>query len=266
MQKSLFHPLAAAAAFVALLIAGSPAWADCAALDGEIRTALKAHDTAAFDDLHARMLAEVTCDAGYKDNVGRLMARVVLAGAADGDKAAIEKALGYGRPWQALVALGDIHYAAKSWPDAVKLYEEAIDDIRDVAANPKAPPRDVEEGIVKRALQARALAPVYVKTRKFRGKQTGLASPHFRNFSAVAVPVPIQFEYNSSALTPEGRFAVEDIYAYLQENPHRQLRLFGHTDPRGSERYNIRLSQDRAGSVATYLADLGYPFPIDVIG
>lgn len=260
--------IGAAIAAIALLagLAATPARADCAALDAEIRSALEGRDVARFDGLYGRMVADVTCDAGYRDRVGRLMARMVQAASPRPDRATLEKALAYGRPWQVTAALADIGYDEQRWADAVRLYEEAIDDIRDVAANPKAPPRDVEERIVKRALQARALAPSYVQTRQFRGRKSGLASPHFRNFSAVAVPVPVQFDYNSSALTPNGAFAVEDIYAYLQENPHRGLRIVGHTDPRGSDAYNLRLSADRARTVANYLVELGYPFPIEVFG
>ncbi|MEZ5839025.1 MAG: OmpA family protein [Hyphomicrobiales bacterium] len=266
MRSLLAVPAFLAALALAPLVGAQPVNADCTALDAELRQAFERQEIARFDELHARLLSDVTCDGAYRDRVGRLMARMLYAANPGHDRAALEKALGFGRPWQVTAALADLEYDARHWPEAVKLYEEAIDDIRDEAATPKAPPREVEERIVKRALQARALAPSYVQTRQFRGRKSGLSSPHFRNFSAVAVPVPVQFEYDSSDLTEDGVRAVEDIYAYLQENPHRGLTIVGHTDPRGSDTYNRRLSTDRARTVANYIAELGYPFEIRVVG
>src|SRR4029079_10632675 len=127
------------------------------------------------------------------------------------------------------------------------------------------PPADVEKRTYKRAVEARALAPTFVATRPVRGKKSGLADPVFRNFTAEVVPVPVRFETDSDALTPDGKAAVEDIFAYVQSAAPDHLPIIGHTDPRGDDAYNLDLSGRRAATVQGYLAKLGYAGKVEVV-
>lgn len=262
------RPSVALAATLALgLLTAAPALADCQSLTEEVKAALGASAVDRFDELWARMQAEPTCSGAHREDVGRLMARVVLTSLpTDAGPERIERAARYGRPWQVMVALGDAYYGRESWAEAVVAYEEALDDMRDEVANPKPPPEAVERQAYQRAVQARALAPVFVASRQYRGRKTGLASPDFRTFTATSVPVPVQFETASAALTPQGVAAVQDILAYLNQNPHRVVRIIGHTDPRGAPDYNLALSLERAASVAAYLRQLGYLGQIEPVG
>lgn len=249
------------------LAAASSALADCRTLDAEVKAALAQSAVARFDGLYAQVQADISCDAAYRSSVGRLMARVVLSTlSTDAAPQQIEGVTKYGRPWQVMVAIGDAYYGRSQWPQAQGAYEEALDDMRDKTANPAAPPADVEQRAYKRAVQARALSPTFVAARQVRGEKTGLANPNFRNFTAVAVPVPVQFDTDQAALTPQGEAAVKDIYAYLSQQPAGYVRIIGHTDPRGADSYNLDLSRRRAGSVASYLQVLGYRGRIEVIG
>jgi outer membrane protein OmpA-like peptidoglycan-associated protein len=45
----------------------------------------------------------------------------------------------------------------------------------------------------------------------------------------------------------------------LRDQPTLQTQIVGHTDSVGSDAYNMRLSQRRAESVATYLVQQGVP-------
>ena len=257
-------PLAAAAI---LSLAAGPASADCAAVDSEIKAALSSGATDQYAALHAAMTGEPSCDAAYRDQMGRAMARSALTRlATDSGPDAIAELTRLGRPWQVLVALGDAYYDRKDWASVVPVYEEALDDMRDTAANPKPPPEDVERRVYKRAVEARALNPVYVATRQFRGKKTGLADPTFRNFTAEAVPVPVRFETDSAALTPDGIVAVEDIYAYVSVSAPDYVAIIGHTDPRGADAHNDDLSLRRAATVRDRLVALGYGGKIDTAG
>jgi outer membrane protein OmpA-like peptidoglycan-associated protein len=257
--------LALPAALIALS-AGFAA-ADCSKVDADIRAALAAKAVKHYADLSLALANEPTCDGSYRDQMGRTMARSYLTTlSTDSDPATIEAATRLGRPWQVLAALGDAYYDRKDYVHAVPVYEEALDDIRDVVANPKAPSKEIEERIYKRAVEARALAPSFVATRAFRGKKSGLADPKFRNFTAEAVPVPVRFDYDSAELTPDGEAAVKDIYAYLQQSAPGHVVIIGHTDPRGSDAYNHDLSERRAASVKEYLASLGYTGTIGVEG
>jgi outer membrane protein OmpA-like peptidoglycan-associated protein len=247
------------------LSAGSAA-ADCSKIDADIKTALSAQAADHYMDLSIALANEPTCDGNYRERIGRTLARSYLTTlATDSEPAAIEAAAKLGRPWQVLVALGNAYYDRKDYVHAVPVYEEALDDMRDTVANPKAPPKEVEERVYKRGIEARALATTYVATRQFRGKKSGLADPKFRNFTTEAVPVPVRFDTDSAALTPDGEAAVKDIYAYLAQSAPAHVVIIGHTDPRGSDAYNMGLSEHRAAAVKDYLVGLGYAGTIEIL-
>ncbi len=257
---------AAAALPMALLaLSAGPAAAECAALNDDITSALQSRSIERFDGLFQTMQGDPTCDANFRSQIGRMMARIALTelqtDVAPADISAVTR---YGRPWQVLVALGDAYYDREEWASAVATYEEALDDMRDTAANPQAPPADVEQRTYKRAVQARALAPTFIASRAFRGRVSGLADPHFRTFTATSVPVPVQFDTGSADLTSAGIAAVQNIFDYVKDVPAAKLVIIGHTDPRGSDQYNLDLSDRRARSVADYLKQLGYRMPIEI--
>jgi outer membrane protein OmpA-like peptidoglycan-associated protein len=261
------------AGLVALGLGASSAWADCTALDGEIRAAIKTGLTEKLGLLNQRMLEEPTCPGDYRERAGRVMALATvkrLAGKYGKASAApveeIEAAVRLGRPWQALAALADAHYEQKSFDEAVRAYEAAIEDARDEKLNPKAPPKDVEVALFKRAYQARALAENYVAVAVTRGKRGGIASGKYRNFTISAVPVPIRFGYNESTLTEDGRLAAADMLKYLGEQGIGHVRLIGHTDPVGGEDYNLGLSKARAEAIQAYFAENGYTGEVGITG
>jgi outer membrane protein OmpA-like peptidoglycan-associated protein len=258
--------LAVAALSIALpALSAGPAAADCTSLGAEITSALQAAEVDRLDELHAALQQETTCNPDFRIQAGRLMARLALTTlSTESGPEDIAEATRYGRPWQVLVALGDAYYDRRQWAQAVGVYEEALDDMRDADANPTAPPEETERRVFKRAVQARALNPDFIPTRSYRGVKTGLADPEVRTFTAVSVPVPVQFEYDSAALTAAGEAAVADIFAYLKQESPAKVLIFGHTDPRGSEAYNFNLSGARAESVASYLRGLGFTGEIEI--
>lgn len=250
------------------------AHADCTALDGEIRAAVEGGLTEKLPLLNERMLAEPTCPGDYRERAGRVMALATVKrletkygtpGAVPVEE--IKGAVKLGRPWQALMVLGDAALARKNHAEAVRAYEAAIEDIRDETLNPKAPPKEVEVKLFKRAYQARALADGYVEVATTRGGAIGgIASPRYRNFTVSAVPVPIRFGYNESVLTDDGIKAAADMRKYLDEQGIARVRLIGHTDPVGGETFNLQLSTARAEAVRSYLAENGYKGEIEIAG
>lgn len=56
----------------------------------------------------------------------------------------------------------------------------------------------------------------------------------------------IQFEFNSSALTEDSHVGIQILTNFLKRNPELKVELAGHTDNVGNEKYNQRLSADRA--------------------
>jgi len=69
---------------------------------------------------------------------------------------------------------------------------------------------------------------------------------------------PVQFGFNDSALTDAARSQLSQLADCIKEGP-RKVTLAGHADERGTEEYNLQLSNRRAASVEKYLEDLGVP-------
>jgi len=262
-------PLGAA---LAVFSAGS-ALADCLAIDKEAQAAKAAGERARYEEILKRALAEPTCDSDYRARLARVLALSSLRILADKAKQTgeepglpeLEAVASLASPWQLTITLGDAYYDRKDWPRAFRFYEAALDDMRDARANPSPPPEALERHAYQRAIQARALAPTFIASRKVRGQPSGLASPVFRNFTAVAVPVPVRFAFDSSALAPDGEAAAQEILDYLSGQGAKSVRLVGHTDPKGSEAYNLQLAQSRADAVKAYLAAKGYAGAVEIV-
>ena len=69
----------------------------------------------------------------------------------------------------------------------------------------------------------------------------------------------VQFETNSAQLKDVSVAVLNDAAATLKRNPGVVTEVAGHTDSRGSWKYNQRLSENRANAVRSYLASKGAP-------
>jgi OmpA-OmpF porin, OOP family len=67
----------------------------------------------------------------------------------------------------------------------------------------------------------------------------------------------IYYKYNDFALLPESKATLDTLFEILQENPDIRIELSSHTDSRGTESYNLTLSQKRAQSCVGYLIAKG---------
>lgn len=68
---------------------------------------------------------------------------------------------------------------------------------------------------------------------------------------------PVYFGFDQSRLDDESRGVLNRVAECVQSAPGHGLLLSGFTDPRGTEEYNVALSEQRAQTVADYLARLG---------
>ena len=73
------------------------------------------------------------------------------------------------------------------------------------------------------------------------------------NISAPVLIENIFYDFNKATLRPESKTALDQLVVLLNQNPNVTIELSAHTDCRGSEAYNERLSQQRAESVVAYL-------------
>ncbi|OPZ97567.1 MAG: Outer membrane porin F precursor [Bacteroidetes bacterium ADurb.Bin408] len=67
----------------------------------------------------------------------------------------------------------------------------------------------------------------------------------------------IFYDFDKSTLRPESIKELENLLAFLNKRPTLRIEISGHTDNKGSARYNKKLSEDRAKSVVTYLVEHG---------
>jgi outer membrane protein OmpA-like peptidoglycan-associated protein len=76
----------------------------------------------------------------------------------------------------------------------------------------------------------------------------------------IAAPVLIEnifYDFDKATLRPESATALDELVKLLNENPNVTIELSAHTDYKGSDQYNERLSQRRAESVVNYLIEHG---------
>ena len=67
----------------------------------------------------------------------------------------------------------------------------------------------------------------------------------------------ILFALNSFSLAPEARNNLDKLVVVLNNYPDTDIEVQGHTDSSGTEEYNQRLSEQRAGAVSGYLLQKG---------
>ncbi|WP_188562081.1 OmpA family protein [Hymenobacter frigidus] len=69
----------------------------------------------------------------------------------------------------------------------------------------------------------------------------------------------INFEFNKAVLLPSSYPTLKDLAAIMAEYPDYSMSIAGHTDSKGSDDYNLRLSYDRAASARTYMLSQSVP-------
>ncbi|UWU32029.1 DUF4384 domain-containing protein (plasmid) [Rhizobium sp. WSM1274] len=179
--------------------------------------------------------------------------------------------------WQASATLGEIYFSARRFADAAADYQQAIEIIKNETRTPKAPPAETISDLIQRAAQARILAAnptsdhpegSFVPAEKDHrsGVLGGIYSENVRGIVPVSIPVPITFDFNKSSFTSIGTEAAEELLEALKEQKPGRVILIGHTDHRGGDDYNQKLSERRAQAVADFLKSKGIDATIDAEG
>lgn len=70
---------------------------------------------------------------------------------------------------------------------------------------------------------------------------------------------PIYFEYDKSNITQEGAFELDKLVQVMKNNDKMVILAKSHTDNRGTDKYNLRLSDRRAKSTVQYVISKGIP-------
>lgn len=67
----------------------------------------------------------------------------------------------------------------------------------------------------------------------------------------------VNFEFNKSSLTPTAKQNLDKLVPVFKSYPDTDIQIFGYTDSKGSDEYNLNLSDQRSTAVKTYLASKG---------
>jgi outer membrane protein OmpA-like peptidoglycan-associated protein len=179
--------------------------------------------------------------------------------------------------WQASATLGEVRFGERRFAEAAEAYDRAIAIVKNETLTAAKPEKFEIEGLLMRSAQARLLAANvkmadgstrFVQTARDQrdGTLGGIYSPSVRGIMPQAVPVPITFEYAKISFTLIGEQAVRELAEALKEQRPTHIILVGHTDVRGSDETNMKLSVARAEAVAAYLKEAGVGTVIDTKG
>jgi outer membrane protein OmpA-like peptidoglycan-associated protein len=179
--------------------------------------------------------------------------------------------------WQASATLGEVRFGERRFGVAAEAYDRALAIVKNETLTPARPEKFEIEGLLTRSGQARLLAAnvkmadgttAFVQTARDQrdGTLGGIYSRSVRGIVPQAVPVPITFEYAKTTFTPIGEQAVRELADALREQRPARVRLVGHTDIRGSDETNKKLSAARAEAVAAYLKEAGITTVVETAG
>jgi outer membrane protein OmpA-like peptidoglycan-associated protein len=179
--------------------------------------------------------------------------------------------------WQAAATLGEVRFGERQFAQSAQAYDRAIEIVKNETLTPVAPSKYDIDGLIERAGQTRLLAASgaesggtvkFVKTAKDQRDGTigGLYSRSVRGIVPRAIPVPITFEYRTTAFSGVGQDAAHELLDALKEQLPSRIVLVGHTDVRGTAEFNLKLSHERADAVASFLQQNGISVPIETDG
>ncbi|RZK47035.1 MAG: OmpA family protein, partial [Hymenobacter sp.] len=67
----------------------------------------------------------------------------------------------------------------------------------------------------------------------------------------------IFYDYDKYAIRPDAAVRLDTLVQTLQDNPKINIELSSHTDQRGKDAYNLKLSQQRAEAAVAYIVSKG---------
>lgn len=67
----------------------------------------------------------------------------------------------------------------------------------------------------------------------------------------------VNFDFNKATLTSKSKANLDKLVPVFKEYPDTDIKVYGYTDAKGSDDYNLNLSNQRAAAVKAYLASKG---------
>jgi outer membrane protein OmpA-like peptidoglycan-associated protein len=259
----------------------TPGHADDCTLLPAFKQAIQSKDIQAAKAIEAKIAVDAVC--GPLTNRVRLQRVLLETAAAEAllerpgreaeREALLTSAAEPGLFWGASLAIGDLRFSQRRFVDATRVYEQAIDIANNHALTPTPADASIVKRMYSRAAQARLLAAneesagaSYVQVAKGdRGEVAGMYSINSRGPTPESIPVPINFETASAKMTAIGKQAAEELAAAIKTQQPGEVTIVGHADERGSDTYNMGLSEKRARAVRDYLISHGVNAVIKVM-
>ncbi len=96
---------------------------------------------------------------------------------------------------------------------------------------------------------------------KLRAQMAGTGVDVVRKGDNITLDMPgnVTFAFDSAALNPQFNEVLGKVAQTLSEFDQTVIQIAGHTDSTGTHAYNMKLSEQRAGSVKSFLASRGVP-------
>lgn len=274
------NTLAAAAATLFLTFGAMSARADCAALLAQLDQAIAAKSLGDAKTIEKNIYLDDVCsgkDTQAKDRIVALEVELVAeagtsAATRDIILADLRNPAGWLHNWATAARVADRLFGQRHFSDATEFYDRAIA----LAGDPSAMSDPQKQDILKKASAAKMLASdddqgrhkaqFASTTRGADGALGGIYAPSMRGVVPTAVPLPINFIYNSTQFSPVGEKAVAELGDYLRQQHVTDVTLIGHTDERGPDDYNVKLSEARVRRVADVLKTQGVAVHVNAIG
>lgn len=176
--------------------------------------------------------------------LGQVLITVLIAGCATSSHFGVPDRAAHVPQWvtdtEVVIAKAEASAGARICPDKIAKAKELAKKAMEIYWSC----RDIEA----QALMAQA--------RQLAGEAEACTAPVTRTSELSADTL---FAFNKAVLTPPGEAALDNLLQELRSTSVSSIVVVGHTDPLGSDAYNMQLSEARASSVAQYLVSHGVP-------
>lgn len=248
-------------------LAAAPAHASPCAEHVEAARAVR-HDPQPLEKIFAK--AERDCPQAEAVAIGQTLGVALFNRAQRASGAAqlsdLRRAAEVTRDWRVMAALGQVESQNGNHEQAARSFQLALLELQENPPDP-LPPQAVTKRLITMANNARAASPVYVRSITTRsGEPGGETAESVAGVEIEVVPFPVEFVFGKTDLTPSGAFAVDDLARLLADSEASSVVLAGHTDPIGSDAYNMELSIARAEAVRQALLEKGISARIEITG
>lgn len=128
--------------------------------------------------------------------------------------------------------------------------QSALSGMRPVAASALSPRAASGSGLGETARSTSQLRAV-------EALKTELGAVETERGTMVSLPGDVTFDFDKATIRQEARATLDRLAELIRASGEGTIAVEGHTDSRGDDAYNQRLSEQRAEAVAAYLADKG---------